>query len=230
MHLWFMWLGLMLLKIDYTTGFKAIVHLLSTVEPLPTYNQIIIKRWVDAHTNLPFGARWFALKQMWLTSEQPSRQRQPSPQRRVFLLSETAISPQLIQAYREADYRVNAEPAFVLKVGACSQPLALLFQRHQCDCAAYLTACNPLSEDVGAAENAVRQAELSRELKERSLRFIEGVGQDSQGEWPEQWPGEASFLVLGLSLEASRALGRKHAQNALIWCAKDAVPQLVLLR
>ena len=146
------------------------------------------------------------------------------------MLPETVISPSLIQAYLETDYGVNADPAFVLKVGVFSEPLARLLEHHHCDCAAYLTACNPLSEDVGAAENAVRQAELSRELKERSLRFIEGVGQGSQGEWPEQWPGEASFLVLGLSLEASRALGRKHAQNALIWCAKDAVPQLVLLR
>jgi len=43
-------------------------------------------------------------------------------------------------------------------------------------------------------------------------------------------PEEASFPVLGLSLKASRALGRKHEQNALVWCTKDAVPQLLLLR
>lgn len=142
------------------------------------------------------------------------------------MLSETVISPSLIQAYLETDYGVNADPAFVLKVGVFSEPLARLLEHHHCDCAAYLTACNPLSQDAGAAENAVRQAELSRELTERSLRFIEGVGQDSQG----KWPGEASFLILGLSLEASRALGRKHAQNAFLWCARDAVPQLILLR
>lgn len=146
------------------------------------------------------------------------------------MLSETVISPSLTQAYLETDYGVNADPPFVLKVGVFSEPLARLLERHHADCAAYLTACNPLSEDLGDAENAVRQAELGRELKERSLRFIEGVGQGSQGEAPEQWPGEASFLVLGLSLEASSALGRKHEQNALIWCGQNAVPQLVLLR
>ena len=146
------------------------------------------------------------------------------------MLSETVIYPSLTQAYLATDYGVNADPPFVLKVGAFSEPLAWLLERHHCDCAAYLTACNPFSEDLEAAENALRQAELSRELKERSLRFIEGVGQGSQGEAPEQRPGEASFLVLGLSLEASRALGRKHEQNALIWCGQNAVPQLVLLR
>ena len=146
------------------------------------------------------------------------------------MLPETVIASSLTQAYLETDYGVNADQPFVLKVGVFSEPLARLLERHHCDCAAYLTACNPFSEDLGAAENAARQAELSRELTERSLRFIEGVGQGSQVEGPEQWPGEASLLVLGLSLEASRALGCQHEQNALIWCAKDAVPQLVLLR
>lgn len=146
------------------------------------------------------------------------------------MLPESAISPSLIQAYLAADYRVDAELPFTLKVGVFSEPLAHLLQRHQSDCAAYLTACNPLGRDVGDIENAARQAELSRELKGRSLRFIDGVGLDSQSEETQKWPGEVSFLVLGLSLEASRALGRKHEQNALIWCGKDAVPQLVLLR
>ena len=201
-----------------------------TAKPASTYNTLVIKRWVDAHTNLPFGARWFAFKQMWLLEEQPSRQRQPSPQLEGFLLPESAISPSLIEAYLAAHYRVDAELPFTLKVGVFSEPLAQLLQRHQCDYVAYLTACNPLGQDVGDIENAARQAELGRELKGRSLRFIEGMGLDSQSEEAQKWPGEASFLVLGLSLEASRALGRKYEQNALIWCGKDAVPQLVLLR
>ena len=145
----------------------------------------------------------------------------------------SAIAPALIEAYLAAHYRVDADPAFALEVGVCSPPLLHLFERHRCDCAAYLTACNPFSQDVGASDNAARQAELARQLKGRSLTFIDGVGVDGQG--PQdggapQWPGEPSFLVLGLSLEAARTLGRKHQQNALVWCGKDAVPQLVLLR
>ena len=201
-----------------------------TAKLVATYNKSFIKRWVDAHTNLPFGARWSALKQMWLLKEQPSRQRQPSPQPEGFLLPESAISPSLIEAYLAADYRVDAELPFTLKVDVFSESLALLLQCHQCDCAAYLTACNPLGQDVGDIENAARQAELGQELKGRSLRVIDGVGLDGQSEEVQKWPGEASFLVLGLSLEASRALGRKYEQNALIWCGMDAVPQLVLLR
>lgn len=145
-------------------------------------------------------------------------------------MSQSVIAPSLIQAYLAAHYRVDAESPFTLKVGVFSEPLAQHFQRHSCDCAAFLTACNPWSEDVGDTGNAARQAALAHELTNRSLKFIDGVGLDGQNEGPEKWPGEASFLVFGLSLEASRALGRTYAQNALIWCGKDAVPQLILLR
>ena len=142
------------------------------------------------------------------------------------MFSESAITEDLIQSYLETDYHVDSEPPFVLKVGEASEALTQLLQRHQCDCAAYLTAFNPFSRNLGDADNAARQAALVKELAGRSLKFIGGEGQDCQG----KWPGEASFLVLDLSLEASRALARKYEQNAFIWCGQDAVPQLVLLR
>ncbi len=44
------------------------------------------------------------------------------------------------------------------------------------------------------------------------------------------WAGEESFLVFGVSLEAAKALGRRFEQNAIVWSAADAVPQLILLR
>jgi hypothetical protein len=142
------------------------------------------------------------------------------------LFSESAIDKNLIQAYLDTDFRVHTDQPFVLMVGVSSEPLAQLSRQYQCDCAAYLTACNPFSRSLVDAENAARQAELAKELTGRSLKFIHGVGQDGQG----KWPGEASFLVLGLSREASRALARQYEQNAFLWCDKDAVPELVLLR
>ena len=44
-----------------------------------------------------------------------------------------------------------------------------------------------------------------------------------------QWPGEDSFLVLGISLEAVKTLGRRFGQNAVLWCDATAIPQLILL-
>ena len=122
------------------------------------------------------------------------------------------------------DYHVDAEPTFVLKVGVISPPLAQLYQLNKCDCAAFLTASNPLSRDVGDIENAALQSKLVHELSGRSLKLIDGASMDSQGKWPH----EGSFLVFVLSLEASRTLARKYEQNAFIWSGKNAVPQLIL--
>ena len=83
---------------------------------------------------------------------------------------------------------------------------------------------------MGSIVQCGRQAELARELKRRSLRFIDGMGLGSQAAGHEKWPREASFLVLGLSLEASRAPGRKHERNAVFWGGKDAVSQPVVLQ
>ncbi len=184
-----------------------------------------IKNWVDAHTNLPFGARWFALSRCG-SKEQPSRQRQPSHEPEGFLFSESALAPTLIMAYLATHYRVDAATPFVLKVGEPSDSLAQFLTEQSAQCAAYLTACNPFSQPLSDADNLHRQSALENELNRRSLQFIRGTGQDSQGEWP----GEASFLIFGLSLEASRALARQYEQNAFVWCAKDAIPQLILLK
>ena len=158
--------------------------------------------------------------------EQPSRQRQPSHELEGFLFSESAISSDLIEAYRATDYHVDAETPFVLTVGQASPALGQLYSKHRCQCAAYVTASNPFSQVTNDADNQRRHAELVEELKNRSLHFVEGMGRDSRG----QWPGEASCLVLGLSLEAAKKLGRHYGQNALVWCGPDTVPQLVLLR
>ena len=72
----------------------------------------------------------------------------------------------------------------------------------------------------------MRQGELTAELIRRGLAFLEGVGQHRSGDWP----GEPSFLVLGLALEVAKSLGKHYEQNAIIWCGPDAVPQLTLLR
>ena len=184
-----------------------------------------ILNWVDAHTNLPIRARWIAKADV-APYRATKRTCVDPPRTEGFLFSESAIAKNLIQAYLDTDFRVHTDPPFVLKMGVSSEPLNRLFRQYQCECAAYLTACNPFSRNVGDADNEARQAALAKELTGRNLKFIVGKGQDSQ----DKWPGEASFLVFALSLESSRALARKYEQNAFIWCASDAVPELVLLR
>ena len=136
------------------------------------------------------------------------------------------LDASLINAYRETEYRVTQDFFFVLKVDVTSTELATLYKAKNVSSAAFITACNPFSHERSDTDNVKRQSELSAELKRRSLSFIVGVGQHPSGDWP----GEPSFLALGLTLETAKSLGIAFEQNAIIWCGLDAVPNLVLLR
>lgn len=136
------------------------------------------------------------------------------------------IDAATLQAYRETEYRVCADAAFVLRVDEPSAPLAAAHAHRGVDCSAYVTACNPRSRPLGELENAQRHAALGRELARRGFVALEGRGEHPRG----GWPGEASYLVFGLTLAEAKSLGRRWGQNALLWSGEDAVPRLVLLR
>jgi hypothetical protein len=142
------------------------------------------------------------------------------------LFTETTIDPATVRAYRQTEYRVLGETPAILRIDAACAELAAIHPVHRVDCSAFITACNPHSSPSDELTNAQRQATLARELKQRGLAFIDAIGQHPSG----AWPGEASFLVLGLRLDAAKALGMRHAQNAFVWSGPDAVPRLILLR
>ncbi|MCV2367683.1 DUF3293 domain-containing protein [Roseateles oligotrophus] len=131
-----------------------------------------------------------------------------------------------MQAYLETEYKVHGDQPFMLKVEEASPALAAAHKRYGVNCSAYVTAWNPLGVDQEIGVNTQRNAELSAELRTRSLASIEGLGQHPSN----QQPGEASYLIFGLTLEAAKTLGTRWAQNAIIWSGADAVPQLILLR
>ena len=139
---------------------------------------------------------------------------------------ESIIDAVTVQAYQETEYRAHGDEPFSLWVGESCPALAAAQKRHRVDCSAYITACNPFSRVLDDQANAERHAALGRELCQRSLASIEGIGQHPSN----RWPGEASYLIFGLTLEAAKALGTRLEQNAIIWAGSDAVPQLILLR
>jgi Protein of unknown function (DUF3293) len=144
----------------------------------------------------------------------------------IYLHSNSAIDPDTLRAYEETHYRVFGDAPTTLRIGVANPLLADLHQAFLVDCSAFITAANPFSVIADEATNARRQAALAEELGRRGLRFIEGMGEHPSG----KWPGEPSFLIFGLSLDAARQLGTQHGQNAIVWCGDNAMPQLILLR
>ncbi|MCV2352631.1 DUF3293 domain-containing protein [Paucibacter sp. B2R-40] len=139
---------------------------------------------------------------------------------------ESVIDSGLVQAYRKTEYKVHGNEPFTLKVDEASPALAAAHRRHGVNCSAYITAWNPLGLGQEIGVNNQRNSELSAELRKRSLVSIEGVGEPPS----DEWSGEASFLIFGVTLEAAKSLGTRWAQNAIIWSGADAMPQLILLR
>lgn len=140
----------------------------------------------------------------------------------------TRLPDALVNAYLNTAYRVGETdevPGFTLKVGQPSPELTVLMKRFSRSTAAFITAWNPMGQALSEEANRARNRALQQVLTQRSLPHWPGVGSGASGDWP----GEESFLVLGLDLEAARRLGRDHEQNALVWAGLGRAPQLVLL-
>lgn len=138
----------------------------------------------------------------------------------------TLITQELIQAYEETDYRVSGVLPFILKIGKESEELRDLYDKYGYQTAAFLTAFNPYSEPATSTQNEAAHKQLTENLSRNSAMVLEGVGQDSNKEWPP----EKSVLVLGLTMSDARDIGNKFRQNAFVWVGANAVPRLILLR
>lgn len=90
----------------------------------------------------------------------------------------------MLQAYGQTEFHVHSEPQFILRIGQPNAALLSAHKHHRVDSSAFITAWNPYSQAVDAAENAARQQTLEQELVRRSLYFYPGLGQHPSGQWP----------------------------------------------
>jgi hypothetical protein len=141
-------------------------------------------------------------------------------------MASSLIPPETVRAYRETHYRVQGAMPCVLRIDECCPDLVELYRTHGVSSAAFITACNPFSQRLSIADNEGRRIALAEELQRLALPFLPGMGEHPNG----QWPGEESYLVLGVTHDAAIQLGRQFEQNAIVWCGSDAVPRLILLR
>ena len=135
------------------------------------------------------------------------------------------IQPDMIAAYRNADYVVFADPELVLRVGERSERLDKLLEVHEAATAAYVSAANPGGKHRPAAENAEAVGALDELLAAAGYPRYPGEGRDPEG----RWQAEPSVLAIGIYRTNAEALGRLFGQNAIVFIEKGRAPELVLL-
>jgi putative PIN family toxin of toxin-antitoxin system len=129
----------------------------------------------------------------------------------------------LLLAYELSEYAIF-EPPLTLRVGEPNAALDEVLESHGERVAAFITASNPRSEQKSKAENQAANEKLLATQRLLSRTCLEGEGRSPDGSWAER-----SFLILGIPLAEAEALGRAFGQNALVFCEKGRLADLVLL-
>ncbi|MEY4242393.1 MAG: hypothetical protein RJA14_2089 [Pseudomonadota bacterium] len=97
---------------------------------------------------------------------------------------EVTIPVDLIRAYEATDYWVEAPAGkMVLKIG---QPFIGIDGIPDLNRLAIVTAYNPFSRTLGAAQNAERQAQLVDAVEREGLEWLHASGAGAKGEWPPE--------------------------------------------
>lgn len=142
------------------------------------------------------------------------------------MLRDTLIPAEIVQAYLSTEFRVLGGTHFTLHLNQTCPELLMLYHQSSVQCAAFLTAWNPYSEVLSAADNEGAQRFLLKAIDDLKLRVIPGIGLDPSGEWK----GEPSCLVLGMTYVVARDTGNRFKQNAIVWAGSNGIPELILLR
>ena len=134
------------------------------------------------------------------------------------------VSENIIDAYLATNFHVYAGDEFVLNIGQFSRSLHALHEAHDCDTSAIVTGWNPLGVPLSDAENQ-KQNEKLKEIAQERYSIFEAAGVDPK----QEWPAEASFLILDISRDDAMELGKRFQQNAIVfnW---EGVPELIMLR
>jgi hypothetical protein len=99
-----------------------------------------------------------------------------------------------------------------IRPGSSSVALDSILRKNRVAEWAYVTAYNPGSRLMSDEINKRAHETLRRVVSDRGLICFEGHGVGPGGVWPP----EASLLVLGLSVDHARALGRQFGQLAIV--------------
>ena len=130
----------------------------------------------------------------------------------------------LWDAYRRTTYAIRTNDGELqIHPGRRSPELDALLGRERVHQWAYVTACNPGSRLLSSDENASRQKALMAAVRDCGLIFFEGESALDAAVWPP----EPSLLILGISPDEARSLGRQFGQLAIV-VGRPGQPALLL--
>lgn len=143
-------------------------------------------------------------------------------------MSSSRKAHQLAEAYNQTRYRVWREdgPALDLYPGQHNVAMDAWLHLHAAPLAHVISACNPRSQLLPEPENRARMRTLESTVRQRGWFFLEARGEALN----ENWPGEASLLVIGQSREELLALAEQHGQYAILEHPYGMASQLVFSR
>jgi hypothetical protein len=130
-------------------------------------------------------------------------------------------------AYLVTNYVVNdGHREVIIRPGMRNSDVDRLLSKLKAQTAVFVTACNPRSRVLRPSVNQQRQLMLKRQLYRRGLQYLDGEGRGEMGNWPP----EQSVLVLGVTREGAKAIGRSWHQNAIIFVRLGRKADLIMLR
>jgi|SRR5215470_2905191 len=131
---------------------------------------------------------------------------------------------ELFNAYRQTDFCADTPLGrIVIQIGHTNSTLDALLRETGHAMWAYITAFNPASVRVNAAENEAQQQDLEEAVRQLGHPIYpgEGIGRDTA------WPPERSILVLGIERAAAIRLGRRFGQRAVVVGEFNSAAELV---
>lgn len=129
---------------------------------------------------------------------------------------------QLITAYHKTNFNVY-EPKLTIKINEKNHELDSILKKENATEWAYITAYNPMSNSRTEQENIIANESLFNDIKDFKTFKGEGIGEDLR------WKPEESFLIIGISENKARELGRKYVQKAIVSGTLGQTAKLLIL-
>ncbi|MGP5416000.1 DUF3293 domain-containing protein [Psychrobacter faecalis] len=130
------------------------------------------------------------------------------------------LDPSLLEAYHQTDYHFGDT---FLNIGELSSKATSLLQQFAPAGGLFITAWNPLGEELTVEDNQKANQTLKEKLLKLGLNVTDGYGVSKDGKWREN-----SFFTYPIDKDTSLTLCCTFEQNAVVYITSDGLPTLLL--